>query len=182
MTRSRLLAIAAVISLIAAGAVLNHRQATKARSIQRTTPTPTLTPTAAITATPTATTSTSPAARIAETYTLAATNWSARTYAAAYQRRLRLASLPLAANLRRERPTGAEPQQLRADLTSRLGAVMALRTLGLGPKQARVLVDVDELHLEAGRRSRQTVRYEVRLIRQRGSWRVAAFSAIGSGR
>lgn len=187
-TRTRLLAVVAAVAITAAAVVLEGRQTeSDTRMVQPSataaTPVATSSPPATGTPTPTPTASgvDSAALRAARAYALTATNWSARTYRAAYRRQLRLAAPRLRHQLRRTRPTAMQLTQLAADRDSRLGAILAARAGD--PERpgwagrARVLVEVDELHIAAGRRESQVVTYRADLVHRRDGWRVSSFGA-----
>lgn len=176
MSRTAVLAGAALVALVGAGATLDREQpVVPAPPDVR--PTPTVTPTKTLAATP----ASGPATHAARAYALAASNWTARTYRAAYEQRLRLAGGPLAASLARRGPSHAQVWQLKRDGIARLGAVLRSRE-DLSVRGASVRLDVEELHFAIGLRARQIVAYEVRLRRLPDGWRVVRFTAIGSSR
>lgn len=153
-------------------------------------PYPAVTATATVSNGPTATPTASPtvasigpaAMRTARAYVLASTTWSAGTYRAAHRAQVGLAAPGLRRQLSRTRPTAAQLAQLANDRESRVGAVLQIRPGDHArTNRARVLVDVDELHIRAGRRWRQVIAYRVDLLSRRGAWRVTAFGAIRGG-
>lgn len=186
--RTRVLGLAAIASIVGAGFILGREPAAP-RPRQRDEPsavilaTPSPTPTA--TAKTTATSIDPAAARVARAYALASSNWSPRTYRAAYERQVELAHRRLRRQLQPTPPTRAQLMQLAQDRQSRLGAVLATRPVDkkrTDATTAAVLVDVDELHLAAGRRSRQIVTYRADLRREHGVWHVSRFASIRGGR
>jgi hypothetical protein len=119
--------------------------------------------------------------RVARAYTLAATNWSAVSYRAAYRRQLALASGPLRRQLHAHAPGTAELRQLRVDGATRLGVVLNARRLPRrSPVTARVLLGVAHQRELAGRRTHTRSRYLLHLRHAR-RWHVVGFTAI-SGR
>lgn len=177
------LALAATLVLIVAGVVLSARHSRPAESPFRE---PDSTPTPAATGSPTAQTAPSadghlaPETIAARAYTLAATNWSGITYAISVRRRARLADGSLRRELLNDRELQRELAQLRADRVSRLSAVLDMHSADVEAGRASVLVTVDELHIAAGQRTRQVVRYRLRLHRRGPGWRVTAFGAVAS--
>lgn len=170
MSARVLMGAAVVVALVTAGATLDDNSAVP--------PTPTPhSPTPAPTATPAPSAprpAPDPAGTVAAAYTLAATNWTDRSYVRSLDDRARLAAGRLKSSLRE--PTSL--RQLERDRVARLGALLSRRSTVTG-SQALVRVAVDEVHLEIGGRSRQVVAYEVRLRRQAGRWKVIGFTAVG---
>lgn len=178
------LVVAALLLLILAGAVLTRDQGRRtppASSEPHATSTPsgTHSPAARETVVPLGDHA-SPAEVAASAYALAATNWSATTYAAGVRRRARLADGRLSRQLLDGGVIARVMPQLRADRASRLGAVLDVRAAEVQAARASVLVDVDELQIVAGRRTRQTIRYRVHLHRRATAWRITAFGAVAS--
>lgn len=178
--RTRCLALAAVAAVLVAGAVLHNRRGTRATGSA---PVANQAPTVVATASPPALLGRSPATDAAtvaaRAYSLAATNWSPGTYASQRGVRARMATGALRRELLRRSSVDAQVAQLGRDRVSRLGAVLRVRVASSSAGTARVLVDVDELRLSAGRRSRGAVRYRLRLREVLGGWRVVAFTATG---
>lgn len=177
----RALVAGAAVVLIAAGILLEGREADP--DPRPAEPGPAVT--AALSSTPTADTSPPPeldvdrvAMRAATDYTLAATNWSPATYAAACRRQARLATGALRRRLVSTPPSQVQLRQLRRDTVSHLSAVLGVRMVHASPIRAAVRISVDEFHTGAGRRVQSVARYRVELRQRAGSWRVVSFTAV----
>jgi hypothetical protein len=166
----------AIAVMIAAGFLIDHRQAGQPSQLPPSRPEPTATATVYPRVANLEPTTVNREAAVARAYTLAATNWTSRTYAAAQRRQADLAGGALRRALLRP-PAAAQLGQLRTDRVVQLGAIV--RTRRANPTAA-VLVDVDELSLSAGQRQRQTVRYQVVVHRSRDGLQVVAFGAVRS--
>ena len=120
--------------------------------------------------------------RLARAYALAATNWTARTRMAAWQRELALAAPEYARALRETRPTHARVRALRTERArSRATLTRADIDPQVRPPRARVLVALRERTSSvAGTLSGQT-RNEVQLERSGGRWRVTGWSVLPGG-
>jgi hypothetical protein len=167
------------VVLGAAGLLLGHGTPDSPRGASR--PHATATPIAPATAATTSTGASALAARVrvARAYALAATNWSAVSFPAAYRRQFTLASGELRRQLRAHAPGSAQLRQLGADGATRLGVVLDARSRpARSPVAGKIVLRVAEQRELAGRRTHTSGRYLVRLHRHAGRWHVVGFTAI----
>ena len=129
---------------------------------------------------PAASPATHPAVAAARRFAIAAHEWEGAGYAAAYRRRLGLATRRYRRDLARARPSQAELHAREADRAASAVDVVEIKLAGRGPARARVLVALRE-HLVAGGESlEQRTLHEARLAREAGRWRVDAWELLPS--
>jgi hypothetical protein len=120
-------------------------------------------------------------ARTALTYTLAARNWSARTYRAAWRRQLRLATSGYRRRLERARPTRAQLAELHAERASSIAIPAAPPRVSWTGRRGRAVVELHERTALAGQAVTGRTRNQVTLRRQRGGWRVTGWTILPTG-
>ena len=123
-------------------------------------------------------------ARTAVTYALAARNWTARTYRAAWQRQQRLATRGYRRRLESARPTRAQLAELQAERASSLAIPARPPQITRTGRRARAVVELHERTASSGQVVTGRTRNQVTLRRQRGGWRVTGWTIlpVGTGR
>jgi hypothetical protein len=120
------------------------------------------------------------AVAVARAYALAARNWTARDYPAAWRHQLALATRYYRSQLQAARPTRAQLTAMRTDRAASSATVLKItRDPSVRTPRARVLVWLDERTRAAGQTVAGTTRNQVLLRRSpSGRWRVTGWTAI----
>lgn len=120
--------------------------------------------------------------RVARAYALSATNWTARTRMAAWQRELALATPEYARALQQTRPTRVRLRALRTERArSRATLTRADIDPQVRPPRARVLVALRERTSSVAGTLAGETRNQVLLEHRGGRWRVTGWSVLPGG-
>jgi hypothetical protein len=130
---------------------------------------------------PTASPPAHPAVAVARRFAMAAHEWEGSGYAAAYRRRLALATRSYRRELARARPSEAELRAREADRAASTAEVIGIELAERGIGHARVSVALRERLVAGGESIEQRTLHTARLVREAGSWRVERWALVPAG-
>jgi hypothetical protein len=119
-----------------------------------------------------------PAVAAARRFAIAAHEWKGAGYAAAYRRRLALATRSYRRDLARARPNNAELRAREADDATSTVDVLEVKLAERAPARARVSVDLRERLSAGGENIEQRTLHTARLVREGGRWRVDRWALV----
>jgi hypothetical protein len=121
-----------------------------------------------------------PALAVARRFAIAAHEWEGAGYAAAYRRRLALATRSYRRDLARARPSEADLRARDADRAASEVDVVEIKLAERSPARARVSVALRERLSAGGESIEQRTRHTARLVREGGRWRVDRWALVST--